>query len=52
MHTLPTELVEWVAARAGIVFMFAGYFDDRQSGVTGFAAPTLVDELRQCSRER
>jgi len=51
-HALPEQLVEWVVARDGIVFLFAGYFDDRESGVTGFAAPEFVDELRQCSRER
>jgi hypothetical protein len=46
MHALPAELVEWVVARAGIVFLFAGYFDDPEAGVTGFAAPALVEELR------
>lgn len=52
MHALPDELLAWVVARDGIVFMFAGYFDDREAGVTGFAAPALVDELRQRHAER
>lgn len=46
MHALPQALVDWVVAREGIVFLFVGHFDDREAGVTGFAAPALVDELR------
>ncbi|MBL8804337.1 MAG: hypothetical protein JNN27_20240 [Planctomycetes bacterium] len=46
MHALPQALVDWVVAREGIVFLFVGRFDDREAGVTGFAAPALVDELR------